>query len=134
MKSKNKMSSDLKKTYYIWIIQMFKKCKQFWKTPIGSWCNSRHKYTFSAMNAQKFHHLVVSQSQWLFHSLPNGFFRKQNCVKSLHNLNQIILFRKSLKHIYLYVKGHVEDLILILHNQTHAGTYTYETSMLGAQY
>ena len=47
--------------YSIWIIQMFQKCKNFQKIPIGSGCNSRHKYAFSTKHAQKFHHPVVPQ-------------------------------------------------------------------------
>ena len=47
--------------YSIWIIQMFQKCKNFQKIPIGSGSNSRHKYAFSTKHAQKFHHPVVPQ-------------------------------------------------------------------------
>ena len=42
--------------YYIWITQMLLP-----KNPIGSGCNSRHKYAFSTKYAQKFHYPVVPQ-------------------------------------------------------------------------
>ena len=95
--------------YSIWIIQMFQKCKNFQKIPIGSGSNSRHKYAFSTKHAQKFHHPVVPQrmkkvDDYIFHPPLIGFFWKKNCVKSLHDLNQIILFRKSLKYILLIIQ------------------------------
>ena len=92
--------------YSIWIIQMFQKCKNFQKIPIGSGSNSRHKYAFSTKHAQKFHHPVVPQrvkkmsmtisptSNWIF-------LKKKICVKSLHNLNIIkIFFWKILKTFF----------------------------------
>ena len=75
--------------YSIWIIQMFQKCKNFQKIPIGSGYNSRHKYAFSTKHAQKFHHPVVPQrmkkksmiisptSNWIF--LKN-FFVWNPCI------------------------------------------------------
>ena len=33
------------------------------KNPIGSGCNSRHKYAFRTKHAQKFHHPVVPQRE-----------------------------------------------------------------------
>ena len=42
------------------MIQIFQKCKNFQKNPIGSGCNSCHKYAF-INTAQKSHHPVLPQ-------------------------------------------------------------------------
>ena len=70
--------------YSIWIIQMFQKCKNFQKIPIGSGSNSRHKYAFSTKHAQKFHHPVVPQrmkkKSMIISPTSNWIFLKKNFV------------------------------------------------------